>query len=128
MRIAAPPPPRVLGRTLQPATIWHVAALVALESPLVGEGTASIEDIQIASIILSQTPTLDRLPVMPKATWRDIWHRARYAKDSAFLRAQSELIASHLLPALKQGVWVKVDQARDGVHVATFTPEVRHGR
>jgi len=91
-----PPQYRVLGHVLPPLSLWHLAALEAIGSPLLASEpghTAELGDLQAAIRIC-----LTRWPDQPdlRPTLRDWWQQFLHRKDRRYLRDHAEAFHAYL--------------------------------
>jgi hypothetical protein len=91
-----PPVYRVLGRTLPPLSLWHVAALEAINSPFVqphgSGGRTELSDVQIAvQICLTRWPDQPRL----EPTLRHWLQQFFYRGSSRYVRRHAQAFAAY---------------------------------
>lgn len=84
----------VLGRKLPPLSLWHLAALEAIESPFItGRGNVSLGDIQAAvQICMSRGPAI--LDLRP--TLRDKWQNLIWNRNAKFVTKHATALSAHL--------------------------------
>lgn len=90
-----PPQYRVLGQDLPPLSLWHLAALEAIESPFLGGKGAQIQlgDLQAAvRVCLTRWP--DQPEIRPRL--RDWWQQLRYRTDERYLRQHAKAFHAYL--------------------------------
>lgn len=87
---------RVLGRVLPPLSLWHLAALEAIDSPLISsEGDQPIElgDLQSAvQVCLTRWPRQPQL----SPSLRHWWQQFRHRKDLRYLKRHAEAFRAYL--------------------------------
>jgi hypothetical protein len=85
---------KVLGKRLPPLSLWHLAALEAVESPFVtGRGNVSLGDIQMA-VQICQSRWPNRPEPRPTLWTRvqNIWRN----RNERYVREQAEIMAAHI--------------------------------
>lgn len=88
-----PPGLRLLGRTLRPLTLWHLAALEALHSPFLSpDPGAQVRpgDLLLALRVCAHAP-LSPLRLRPSV--KDLWYRLRYRRGQAWQRHARTFVA-----------------------------------
>lgn len=101
---------RVLGVTLPPLSLWHLAALEAAESPFVtGSGNVTLGDIQIAvQICRTRWPKRPE----PRPTLLTRLQNLMRNRNERFVRRHAESMAAHIAHhRIYPPVWV---EERDG--------------
>ncbi len=89
-RLLFPPRYRVLGYELPPLSLWHVAALEAIGSPLLsphGETRIELGDLQ-AAVRICQTRWPDQPDMRPRLV--DWWQQLRHKTSLRYLRTHAE--------------------------------------
>lgn len=85
---------RVLGHKLPPLSLWHLAALEAIESPFItGQGDVRLGDIQSAvQICLTRWPSKPAL----KPTWLDCVQNLLWNRNRSIVKRHAETLAAHI--------------------------------